>query len=368
MPIDSVYINNFKSIRDSGNIKILSLNVLIGPNGVGKSNFISFFKLLNSISDKRLPAYVANNGYADKILHYGKKKSKELSGGIVFKIRDGNTNNSYNFVLKPDPANGFYFEKELVGYNIFSQGYNENWDHKPLDSTGEKNSGLHNHSSSRIEYLKKSFGAFQVFHFHDTSNTAPLKQAAKLRDNATLREDGSNLAAFLYKISKKHPLNFKLIEYAIRSIAPFFDRFDLHPDNLNSDLIFLKWLEKGSDEYFDASNLSDGSIRFIALAALLLQPNPPETIIIDEPELGLHPSAINKLAAIIKSTSLKSQIILSTQSINLLDQFSTEDIIVVDRKDNQSTFRRLEKSALENWIEQYSIGELWSKNVIGGTP
>jgi len=368
MPIDRIYINNFKSIKSSGDIKIGPLNVLIGPNGVGKSNFISFFKLLNSISTKRLPSYVADNDFANRILYYGKKQSKELSGGIVFKIRGGNTNNRYDFVLKPDQTDGFYFEKELIGYNIFSQKYSEKWDKRSLNSTGEKNSGLDKHASTRVEYLKKFFAEFQVFHFHDTSSSAPLKQAAKLRDNSALREDGSNLAAFLYKISKKNPLNFKLIEYAIRSIAPFFDRFDLHPDNLNPDIIFLKWLEKGSDDYFEANNLSDGSIRFIALVTLLLQPNPPGTIIIDEPELGLHPSAINKLAAIIKSASLKSQIILSTQSINLLDQFSPEDIIVVDRKENQSTFSRLEKSALENWIKEYSIGELWSKNVIGGTP
>lgn len=368
MPIDRVYINNFKSIKKSGEIKIGQLNILIGSNGVGKSNFISFFKLLNSIAEKRLPSYVANNGYADKMLHYGKKKSKELSGGIVFKEEGGNTNNRYDFVLKPDQANGFYFEKESGGFNYFVNGYNEKWDYISPDSEGEKNSALSHHNAPRFEYLRKHFHEFQVFHFHDTSSSAPLKQVAKLRDNSSLREDGGNLAAFLYKINKTNPLNFRLIEFAIRSIAPFFDRFDLHPDNLNPDLIFLNWLEKNSDEYFDANNLSDGSIRFIALATLLLQPNPPKTIIIDEPELGLHPSAINKLAAIIKSTSLKSQIILSTQSVNLLDQFSTNDIIVVDRKDNQSTFNRLEKKALEHWIEEYSIGELWSKNVIGGIP
>lgn len=368
MAIDRIYINNYKSIRESDDILIRPLNILIGPNGAGKSNFISFFKLLNSISEDKLGSFIAENGYANKVLYLG-KKNKLLSGGIVFKLDGKNTTNRYDFILKPDGANGFYFLEEKGGFNTFSTGYNENWNYMMLDTEGSKNSGLKEHTAVRFKYLREYFDQFKVFHFHDTSNSAPLKQPAKLRDNVYLREDGSNLAAFLYWISQKHPSNFKLIEFSIRSIAPFFDKFDLHSDNTNSDLIFLSWKEKNSDERFDANNLSDGSIRFMALTTLLLQPNPPKTIIIDEPELGLHPSAINKLASMIKMASANSQIIISTQSINLLDHFEAEDIIVVDRKDNQSTFKRLDKAELDNWInDDYNMGELWNKNVIGGTP
>ncbi len=369
MAIDRIYINNFKSIRQLNDLPIRSLNVIIGANGVGKSNFISFFKLLNSIAENKLPSFIADSGYADKVLHFGKKGNKKLSGGIIFKTDEGITNNRYDFVLKPDAANGLYFEKETGGFNMYATGFNENWNYMPLDSVGEKNSGLKEHTASRFEYLRKYFEQFKVFHFHDTSSTAPLKQPSKLRDNAYLKEDGSNLAAFLYWISQKHPSTFKLIEFTIRSIAPFFDKINLQPDNLNSELIFLSWLEKNSDEYFDANNLSDGSLRFIALTTVLLQPNPPKTIIIDEPELGLHPSAIHKLASMIKMASVKSQIIISTQSVNLVDQFEAEDIIVVDRKEGQSVFKRLDRIELENWLhEEYNMGELWSKNVIGGMP
>ena len=366
MAIDRIYINNFKSIKQLDEISIRPLNVLIGANGVGKSNFISFFKLLNNIAESRLPSYIASNGYADKVLYFGKKKSKELSGGIVFRKEGEKPDNRYDFTLKPDTTNGLYFEKEIIGTNNIDG--NEYWHYSKVDSIGHKNSGLKQITASHLDYLKDYFEQFRVFHFHDTSSSAPLKQPSKLRDNAYLKEDGSNLAAFLYWISQKYPSNFKLIEFAVRSIAPFFDKFNLQPDNLNSDLIFLSWLEKNSDDYFDANNLSDGSIRFIALTTVLLQPNPPKTIIIDEPELGLHPSAIHKLASMIKMASAKSQIIISTQSVNLLDQFEADDIIVVDRKEGQSVFKRLDRIELENWIEEYSMGELWGKNIIGGTP
>lgn len=132
--------------------------------------------------------------------------------------------------------------------------------------------------------------------------------------------------------------------------------------------ISLEWEEKDSDMYLDATNLSDGTLRFIALATLLLQPNLPHTIIIDEPELGLHPAAINKLGALIKRASAKNQLIIATQSIELINNFSIDDLIIVERNNNQSTFSRLNEEDFSNWREEYSVGELWEKNVIGGRP
>lgn len=185
-----------------------------------------------------------------------------------------------------------------------------------------------------------------------------------------MREDVSNLAAFLHKLNQTHPQHYKIIEKVIQAVAPFFNRFDLDVDS-NSGFtpeLRLKWLEKGSDQYFDAHHLSDGTLRFICLTTLLLQPEPPSTIIIDEPELGLHPFAIQKLASMIKSASVKTQIIVSTQSIHLVDQFSADDIIVVERETNQTVFKRQSEKALSSWLEEYSLGDLWSKNVLGGSP
>jgi len=369
MPIDRINIQNFKSIRDSGDITIRPINVLIGPNGVGKTNFIQFFKLLNSIYKRRLKFFTAENGYENRILYFGRKRSKFLEGSIVFKPDQGNTNNRYDFRLVPLTQDvGFYFEKDKGGYNVFSGGWGEKWDYLDLGGEGKDESDLINNTSSRAEFLCDYFEDFKVFHFHDTSSGSLLKQANKTHDYDYLKEDGSNLAAFLFKIQDTHPQHFKIIEHTIRSVAPFFDRFDLKPDAKNEEMIFLNWLEKDSDEYFNAHNLSDGTLRFIALTTLLLQPDIPRTIIIDEPELGLHPFAIQKLGALIKSVSAKSQVIISTQSVNLVDQFSANDIIVVERKDNQTVFSRQEDEDLKSWLADYSLGELWEKNVLGGRP
>ena len=207
-----------------------------------------------------------------------------------------------------------------------------------------------------------------VYHFHDTSSGSPMRGDCNINDNECLRDNGSNLAAYLYSLMQNDEKAFRLIEGVVRSVAPYFKSFKLRPDANNNNKIRLEWEEKDTDMYLDGYSLSDGTLRFIALATLLLQPRLPEIIIIDEPELGLHPAAINKLAEMIKKASAESQIIISTQSASLVDCFGVEDIIVVDRVDGQSVFRHLPEEELDMWMRDYdfSLSELWEKNMIGG--
>jgi predicted ATPase len=211
---------------------------------------------------------------------------------------------------------------------------------------------------------------WRVYHFHDTGETATVKQVQAINDNSYLRTDASNLAAFLYLLQQKHQNQYQQIIKTIRLVAPFFGDFSLRPSPLKEDMIELEWREGGKDIPFKAGHLSDGTLRFICLATVLLQPSElqPSTIIIDEPELGLHPYAIKVLAALIRSTAKDKQIIVSTQSVELLNEFDPEDVVVVDRKDNASFFRRLGNDEFADWLEDYTLGELWQKNILGGRP
>jgi predicted ATPase len=357
--INKIQIENFKSIRNL-NLPLNQINILIGANGAGKSNFISFFKLLDNLYHQNFQNYIAENAGAENILYFGLKHSDYLSSQIEF-----DEINRYYFRLRPNNAGELYFATEGTQ---FYHGYPD-WDNIDLGN-GHFESKLKNQNqkSGRYSYVNDYMKSFKVFHFHDTSNTAKIKQRCNIDDNEYLRNDAGNLAAFLFLLKEKHPDEFVKIESAIRSVAPFFDCFQLKPDRIKEDQIRLEWKERKSDMYLNAMHLSDGTLRFMALASLLLQPNIPKTIIIDEPELGLHPFAVTKLAGIIQQASAQSQIIISTQSANFIDNFEPENIITVDRRDHQSVFNPQNSENLKDWMLEYGIGELWNKNVIGGRP
>jgi predicted ATPase len=368
--IERIIIENFKSIRKL-DLELKPINILIGANGAGKSNFISFFKLTNQIYKQKLQEYIGND--FDKLLYFGRKRSEYMFGLLDF-------DNSYvlHFSLESNEENAGGHIHHLTFAENNKKGQKKDYkkweflfilkglpESHLLDDLDEKEvRGSINENPKNIH-----LESFQIYHFHDTGKDSPMKRVNGLNDNRYLRETGKNLAAFLYFLQEKDPKEFQNIENQIRSVAPFFDNFDLAPDRLNEKQIELRWLEKGSDAYFNAYDLSDGTLRFMALTTLLLQPDLPKTIIIDEPELGLHPFAINKLAAMMKQAAAKgSQVIVSTQSVNLVDNFEPEDVIAVDREDDQSVFRRLDSKDLKDWLEDYTLGDLWNKNVIGARP
>ncbi len=357
--INLIQIRNFKSIQEM-DLELLPINVLIGANGAGKSNFINFFKLTYHIYAQNLQNYVAEEAGAENILYNGLKQSESLLGRIEF-----DKTNAYAFTLKPNSQDNLYFIREETGFN--RDYHNLGWD-KDFFGNGHFESKLKDVDGLRYNYVRRYMSSFKIFHFHDTSKTARIKQKGNIDDNQFLHEDGGNLAAYLYFLQEKYPKNFKKIEMLIKSVAPYFDCFVLEPDRIREDKIQLSWKQKDSNMRLFAMHLSDGTLRFMALATLLLQPELPTTIIIDEPELGLHPFAINKLAGLIKKASAESQVIISTQSVNLVDNFEPEDIITVDRKDNQSVFIRQNSESLKDWMQEYTIGDLWNKNVIGGMP
>lgn len=359
--ITEIAIRNFKSIKEL-TLDLKPINILIGPNGAGKSNFINFFSFVYAIFDKHLASYTADKGGAGRMIHLGSRFSKQIGGRLSF-----SDVNRYVFWLLSNEQDELFFLEEYGEYNLSKGNLGfSGWSKELYGQGGYKESKLHNFKSHIALYVKKYLESFRVYHFHDTSKNAPLKQTARLDDTRFLRADGANLPAFLYKLQQHDTLAFNRIEAVIQTIAPYFDRFDLQP---TGDFIRLNWRQKNTDIYLDASDLSDGTLRFIALCTLLLQPELPQTIIIDEPELGLHPYAITILAELMQSAAQqKRQLIVATQSINFIDKFSPEDIIVVDNIANESQFKRLDETSLEAWLEEYSMGELWSKNVLGGNP
>jgi predicted ATPase len=361
--LDTITVKGFKSIASIERLKLNAINVAIGPNGSGKSNFIGVFSFLHAIREGHLQDYVGKAGGADKVLHFGTKVTKKLQIHISF--QEGQ--NQYEIELQPTDADELIPQDETVYF----------WDKrypKPYDQTisrDGKEAGISAPRSSRIAgYIRGHLDSWRLYHFHDTSSSSPMKKTADLNDNRYLRPDGSNLAPYLYLLRHKYEASYSMIRRTVQRVAPFFDDFQLEPQKLNPDKTRLEWRHKGSEAYFDASSLSDGTLRFIALTTLFLQPEifRPSVILVDEPELGLHPYAITMLASLVKQASVKTQVIISTQSPFLLDHFQPEDVLVADLVDGGTQFTRLESAKLETWLQDYSLGQLWEKNELGGRP
>lgn len=371
--IERIQVSGYKSIREL-DLELKSLNVLIGANGSGKSNFISLFRLLNEILENRLQTYTGAVG-ADSLLYYGRKTTSTITLELSFRSADPNWANGYAISLAPSSTDTLIFSLEQVWFHNQSRYPHPQKDeigvgHKETNLYGVPRSLSYRHV---VDYVINALKSWKIYHFHDTSSSSKMKQTQKVDDNERLQGDASNLAAYLFLLQERYPHHYKQIVNTVKRVTPFFDDFVLRRSPLNPDNIRLQWRDIHSDNLFDAHALSDGTLRFICLTTLLLQPeeNLPSVILIDEPELGLHPYAINLLAGLLKSAATKTQVIVSTQSVPLVNQFRPEDILIADRRDGQSTFRSVQSADFQDWMTEYSgygLGDLWEKNILGGRP
>ncbi len=356
--LNSLKIKGFKSIKEQ-TVTLTELNVLIGQNGAGKTNFISLFRFLRNIIEQRLRNVSLKVG-AESLLYYGSKETQFVIISLDF------SPNVYEIILQSSNNNSLFVYSEKCGF----------WDKKyssplveTISSSSEESQLLKTTKIDKIsQYVYDVLKEWRVYHFHDTSESAGMKKFSSMSDNKILLEDASNLATFLYVLKSTQSEYYERIVKTVQLVIPYFKDFVLEPDIIDNERIRLEWQDKYSDKTFTAHQLSDGSLRFICMATLLLQKELPKLIILDEPELGLHPSAITILSGLLKKASKRTQVIVSTQSINFVNEFDAENIIVVEHNEQVSIFKRLETEKLKTWLEEYTLGELWDKNVIGGKP
>lgn len=390
--LKSIRVAGWKSIKDSGNIELRQLNVFIGANGCGKSNLVSFFKLLNEMIGGRLQEFIATSGGAESVLHYGSKATPVLKAKLEFETETIRT--GYYMTLVSAAVDTLIFRDEgvdvwrgprpepgaAVDTLIFrGEAFDSHQDPGFLDELGGMFRSGHRETllvqeakedNKNAKIARQLIDSCRVYQFHDTSMNSHIRQPSYLNNDRLLTSDGGNLAAMLYRFRESEFMVYSRIVNTIRQIAPFFGDFELEPMPRNPNNILLNWREKGVDQIFGPHQLSDGTLRAMALTTLLLQPegNLPAVIVIDEPELGLHPYAIGVLASLVKKAAHHSQVILATQSPALLDEFEPDDVVVVDRESKESKFSRLEPDQLDSWLEDYSFSEVWEKNVFGGGP
>ncbi|MEQ8767702.1 MAG: AAA family ATPase [Planctomycetota bacterium] len=360
-----IKLEGFKSIK-SMDLELTAMNILIGANGAGKSNLISFFKLLNEMMGSRLRQHVGACGHASSLLHFGPKVTPQIQASLEFEVERGV--NEYTMRLLHAVDDSLVFAEENVGFHAATNfeptvvslgvGHSETGIREEAENGGD--------AAKSVRWL---LNRCRVFHFHDTSSTATVRQACYVDDNRWLMPDAGNLAAVLLRLrSERGDVSYRRILSNIRLVAPFFDDFELEPDT--SHRVKLNWRHRGSPALFGPHQLSDGTLRAMCLVTLLMLPEGqlPNFIIVDEPELGLHPYALNLVASLFKSVSNRAQVLVSTQSSAFLDSFEPEDVIVANRTNGETRFSRPNSETLRAWLEDYSLGEVWEKNVMEGGP
>ncbi len=359
-------IEGFRSIKATS-LEMRDLNVLIGANGAGKSNLISFFKLMNELMAGRLQQHIGETGRATANLHFGPKVTPQLEAEFEFEVENGT--DTYQMRLFHATGDSLVFAEENLR---FHQPSYQSPRVVPLGA-GHQESKIGDKAAEgepTAKALRHLLNHCRVYHFHDTSPTARVRNYCYVGDNRWMLPDAANLAAILCKLKSQKETVYRRIVATIRQVAPYFDDFDLEPTGPNGRDIILNWRHRKSDLVFGPHQLSDGTLRAICLISLLLQPEDdlPYLIVVDEPELGLHPFALNVVASLFQAVSHHTQVLVSTQSSTFLDSFDADDIVVVERDGEASRFERPNAGKLNDWLEDYSLGEVWEKNIIGGGP
>ena len=361
--VEGVQVNDY----DGRRVEFGDVTVLLGANGAGKSNVVSFFRMLAFLTTGALQEYIARAGTADSLLHYGSQHSPRMDAELVFS--GDSATDIYTFSLSSAAPDTLVFTNEAIRFH--REGHPEPLE-KLLDS-GHKESMLES-CAQTDETSKIIFGLLRgcrPYHFHDTSDSAKIRKAGYLEDARYLRSDAGNLAAYLLAMRDGQREYYDRIVRTIQQICPQFSNFVLRPSERNSDYIILNWREKHHPEYLMGPHqLSDGTLRFMALTTLFLQPPEklPPVVVIDEPELGLHPTAIAALAGFIEGAAPTVQTILATESRTLIDHFDLAQIRPIEHRDGESRFLELSPEEFSDWLDDYSTGELWEKNMFGGGP
>ncbi|MBK9753526.1 MAG: AAA family ATPase [Nannocystis sp.] len=361
--LDKLTILGFKSIRELRDFPLTQRNILIGANGAGKSNVVDFFRMLRALALDGLRAFVTASGGGDGFFFEGPKVTPMIEAQVSF------GEHGFGFGLKPTASSELMIDhlailslndanKTLLLPGGTYEAYVSDWKQDTATRVGD-----------RAHHVYAAISSWIVYHFHDTSMTSKMRRDADSSDHRELAADGGNLAPFLAHLHQQHPTIYQRIRETIQIVAPYFDDFLLEPRMLGPrEVLRLEWRQRASSFPFQPWQLSDGTLRFIALATALLQPDPPATIVIDEPELGLHPVALRVLAALIHEVSANTQIVVSTQSPQLVDHFEPEDLVVVLRRDGATELERMNAANLERWLEDYTLGDLIEKNVIETNP
>jgi predicted ATPase len=367
--LEKLSLRGFRSIKELDDFKLAPITVLVGANGTGKSNLIGFFRMMNDMMQGGLQRFLQIGGGGSNFLHFGPAQTRFLSAMLAFRSDSGL--NTYRCELTFAAVDRLIFVNEELQFQRTGAAHPQTI---PIENNEPVESALSRYlvpERKTERFIKGFLDKTRVFHFHDTSMTSRMRNYCDEDDAPYLRTEGGNLAAVLLRLQKEFSANYRRVVAGVNTVFSELKDFHLEPTAGNGKGLLLRWRPTSHPtEIFGPAHLSDGTLRMIALVTLFNLPvaMAPWMIVLDEPELGLHPAAEAYLASLIRSTSTQTQVLLSTQSATLVDHFKPSEVVVTEMHEGASTFERLDEEKLGHWLKRYTLGEAWRKNVFGGRP
>lgn len=391
--IEKLEIRGYKSLKDL-DLELGPLTVLIGPNGGGKSNILDFLSFLSEAVNEKMQKAVLDRGGFQALAFAG--GAEQISWDLQFKLgplgvfgldegpihyKGGVKGIRHMFALESEELTRTKGGMPLVtvkkGKAIFRRmthqavkGGDSSPEMQLMDSELAIAQVRDPQAYPTVDRLRHYIASWMIYGGFNTGLNAPIRQAQLASPERRLLPDGSNLTTVLYNLWNSHEYRSKRDEISetLKTAYPHFE--DLTFPAESQGKIILHWNDRHfKKRSFSATFLSDGTLRLLCLVTILLSPDPPPLICIDEPELGLHPSLLRLIADLLKDAAVRTQLVVATHSPQLVSDMAVDQVAIVESEKGATTINRLsDRPGLDQWLKDFSLGELWTMGELGGRP
>ncbi len=391
--LEKISIKGYRRLQQV-DLEMRDLVVMIGANGSGKTSFLDAMSMLAASASGKLHESLQSKGGLNEILTRG--RSDKLQIGILAKALD-QEDLTYSLAISPKGLAYEITQEHLtkqpisatekvshifpmIGDNLISKRYIEsyglgikyfreddailspNWEHNYLETSLSQVPKMY----QEPENLRKSLASCTYYGALDVSGTSPIRLPQAMRPAKLPGVRGEDLVSCLYDLRESDRDRFEMVESIISAAFPDFERLNFPP--VAAGTISMTWKDRNFSQPIYIHELSEGTLRFLWLVALLQSQNLSTITLLDEPEVSLHPDLLRHLVYLMREASKHTQLIVATHSDRLIRFLAPHEVLICDLEDGEAKMTWADTLDLEKWLEDYSLDQLWSMNVMGGRP
>lgn len=384
MKLTQLIIQNYRSLADC-TLPLRDLAVIIGPNGAGKTALLEVFQLLKRGSQQELAKFLETQGGFHAVLNHREGDSISIELSIDAESEESDSPIHYQFELKGRPL-GYTIASERLEwqtdrnasapFRYIDAGHGEVryadpaspesttpvWGYDPLELALAQAPQV----NGEVDALRRTLSQTELYGALDVSPRGIIRLPQSLTPTTLPGPNGDNLFSALYNLRASHrDVYDRIIDLLHQGFADF-DGVEFPV--VGAGQVTLAWYERGDSQPFYPNQLSEGTLRFLWISTLLLSPELPGRLLLDEPEISLHPELLKLLAALLQDASARSAIVVATHSPDLIRWLEPEEVLVADKEDGATRFTWADQMNLDEWLDEYTLRDLWLMGNLGGRP